>query len=415
MRYFFILGSNPSLSAAEILASAHHDPFSVTEIHRQALVFDGRDGVDTRALISRLGGTIKAGKLLDENFDFSEDAAIRLMSDSLMGRSTEGRLTFGFSVYVLEGDHPARKAAATAGKLKRAGMEVKRLLKEAGISSRWVRPVTGPALTSVQVEKNGMTADGIEFVLLIKQDKMMFGITDAVQHFEEYSLVDYGRPSRDPLQGMLPPKLARMMLNIANMQPGERVWDPFCGSGTVLTEALRLGVLDVAGSDINPNAIKGTLENVKWLKDRGLTPAGAQVTTFTSDARETPKEIALGSLDAIVTEPYLGPPRTGQESAGELRDRLDDLTKLYRESLLAWKPLLKRNAPIVMALPLYIFGLERLGIRTIDFADTGLRTEHMIPPMLAERMGIVETKNRGLTYGRNDQRVWREIVRFRVV
>jgi len=414
MRYFFILGSNPALSAAEILASAYHDPFAVTEIHKQALVFEGMEGVDTREFISRLGGTIKIGKLLTEYLDFDENEIIRLLSDSLLGRPNTGKLNFGFSVYVLESDNPARKAATIAGKLRRVGMEVKRILKEAGISSRWVRPTTGPTLTSVQVEKNGLVDDGVEFVILFKGVKMMLGVTDAVQHFEEFSEVDYGRPSRDPLQGMLPPKLARMMLNIANIQPGEKVWDPFCGSGTVVTEALRLGVLDVAGSDINPDAIKGTLDNVAWLKDRGLAPKEAQVTAFKSDAREVPREIRLGSLDAIVTEPYLGPPRNGYEPRRELENRLADLTDLYRAALLAWKPLLKPNAPVVMALPLYIVGLERIGIQTIDMVDTGFRTEHIIPPMLTERMSIQETKNRGLPYGRLDQKVWREIVRFRM-
>ncbi|MEA3249577.1 MAG: 50S ribosomal protein L11 methyltransferase [Patescibacteria group bacterium] len=414
MRYFFILGSNPSLSAAEILASAHHDPFAVVEIHKQAMVFEGREDVDTREFISRLGGTVKIGKLQEGEFAIDEKTVIRLMSEVLMGRSSEGKVNFGFSVYALEGDKPSRKAAAVAGKLKRAGMEVKRILKEAGIASRWVRPKTGSAITSVAVDKNGLTKDGIEFIILVKGDRMLFGITDAVQLFEEYSEVDYGRPSRDTLQGMLPPKLARMMLNIANIQPGEKVWDPFCGSGTVVTEALRLGVMNVSGSDVNPKAVNGTKENVAWLKERKLSPQAARVNIFQADARETPAEIGPGSLDAIVTEPYLGPPRTGREPKKELEKRIRELTKLYRDALVAMKPSLKPNGAIVMALPLYIVGLERLGIDVIDLTDTGFRTDHIIPPMLAKRMGIQETKNRGLPYGRNDQKVWREIVRFRV-
>ena len=39
--------------------------------------------------------------------------------------------------------------------------------------------------------------------------------------------------------GVLPPKLARMMINFTALRDGV-IWDPFCGSGTILIYQLSL-------------------------------------------------------------------------------------------------------------------------------------------------------------------------------
>gem|GEM_PF-213551 len=48
-------------------------------------------------------------------------------------------------------------------------------------------------------------------------------------------------------------------------QPGDRVLDPFCGSGTVVVEGRALG-REAIGSDLNPLAVE-----LSWLKSRGPT------------------------------------------------------------------------------------------------------------------------------------------------
>lgn len=53
-------------------------------------------------------------------------------------------------------------------------------------------------------------------------------------------------------------------------QPGARVLDPFCGSGTVVVEARALG-REALGSDLNPLAVE-----LSWLKSRGPTPKFSQ-------------------------------------------------------------------------------------------------------------------------------------------
>lgn len=55
-------------------------------------------------------------------------------------------------------------------------------------------------------------------------------------------------------KGKFNPQVARALLNIFGVKPGQVVLDPFCGSGTTLVESLQLGISAV-GTDINPLAV----------------------------------------------------------------------------------------------------------------------------------------------------------------
>lgn len=55
-------------------------------------------------------------------------------------------------------------------------------------------------------------------------------------------------------KGKFNPQVVRALLNMFQIEPGQRVFDPFCGSGTTLVECAHMGVLG-AGTDINPMAI----------------------------------------------------------------------------------------------------------------------------------------------------------------
>jgi len=421
MRYFFILGSNPVLSCAEIIALLDGRYFTVTEMYKQAVIVDavGDQTLDAKKLMDRLGGTVKIGTIMEEGEPFTPEELQNLMMAGLAQRvASVGNATFGLSVYSMMSEQPANHAAAVSMRYKDVGMNVKRRLKEAGCAARWVKAQTGPALSSASVGNNQLLRDGAEFVVLAKKDGYLFGRTDVIQPYEQFSEVDYGRPERDTVQGMLPPKLARVMINLIHVSREVKdvtIMDPFCGSGTILTEALQMGFQKLRGSDKNPVAVESTLKNIAWLKEKKIIAAeGEEVSVVTADARNLRQHVPLRSLDAIVSELYLGPPQRGGERRGDLQKSLSELTRLYYEALSSWRPLLKAGAPVVLALPVFIMGMERHGIVTKEFEGLGFTTESLLPAPILARMGTRETKNKGLLYGRNDQRVWREIVRFRM-
>ncbi len=81
----------------------------------------------------------------------------------------------------------------------------------------------------------------------------------------------------------LPVRTARAIVNIAVPDPGgARVIDPCCGIGTVLIEALSMGI-SIVGRDINPLVVRGARSNLAHFK--------------------LDTEVALGSI-ADVTEHY---------------------------------------------------------------------------------------------------------------
>lgn len=55
-------------------------------------------------------------------------------------------------------------------------------------------------------------------------------------------------------KGKFNPQVARALLNVLGVLPGQHVLDPFCGSGTTLVECAHLGAAGY-GADINPLAV----------------------------------------------------------------------------------------------------------------------------------------------------------------
>lgn len=55
-------------------------------------------------------------------------------------------------------------------------------------------------------------------------------------------------------KGKFNPQVAKAILNIFGIMPGQLALDPFCGSGTALVECAHLGVCSI-GTDINPLAV----------------------------------------------------------------------------------------------------------------------------------------------------------------
>lgn len=56
-------------------------------------------------------------------------------------------------------------------------------------------------------------------------------------------------------KGKFNPQVVQALLNIFNVNPRHLVLDPFCGSGTTITECAHRGILSI-GADINPLAVK---------------------------------------------------------------------------------------------------------------------------------------------------------------
>jgi tRNA (guanine10-N2)-dimethyltransferase len=139
-------------------------------------------------------------------------------------------------------------------------LTLKKSLRERG-SVRLITPKEGTAVTAAQLSANHVLRSGFELLVVIDGKRMILALTIGVQDIDWYNRRDYGRPARSAKVGMLPPKLAQVMVNTTK---ASTVYDPFCGTGVVLQEALLMGRLAV-GSDLSPEMVEASRRNLDWL------------------------------------------------------------------------------------------------------------------------------------------------------
>ncbi|MFA7088170.1 MAG: hypothetical protein WC146_02410, partial [Patescibacteria group bacterium] len=257
MKYYFVLGTNTALSVAELSAVLDLRNFKL--LAADFLIGEIDREINVEDLMKKLGGMIKIGCIVS---DIKSGDDSRLISEIFnvakkkQLKNAGGKFNFGISDY---GSRNFNK--------KDFGLKLKKYFSDAAISSRFVvsREKT---LSSVVVTQNKLLKNGIEIVLASDGDDILIGETLGVQMFKDLSLRDYGRPARDDLSGMLPPKLAQIMINLAQITDENAVIvDPFCGSGTVLSEAAVMGYKNLFGSDISFKAIEDSRRNISWVKE----------------------------------------------------------------------------------------------------------------------------------------------------
>ncbi|MEK7211830.1 MAG: hypothetical protein AAB731_04300, partial [Patescibacteria group bacterium] len=248
MKYFLILGKNKNLSLAEAMSLLSRRLRKVEFLYWDSfLIFEtsstsspsargSNPPVDDskkellKELWNEFGGAIKFGEIIGE---------VKNITDLNAGIFTphldkEKKNFFGISFYT--SPPPLGRGRRGGVDIFKLGMTLKRQFESADIKIRLVTSKE-ETLSSVVVKTNKLLTRGMEAVILDAGDKLFIGKTLAVQEFADYEFRDYGRPGRDPLSGMIPPKLAKMMLNLSGAEKDSVILDPFCGSGTIITEA----------------------------------------------------------------------------------------------------------------------------------------------------------------------------------
>ncbi|MFN3621579.1 MAG: hypothetical protein ACK4TI_01685, partial [Nitrososphaerales archaeon] len=99
------------------------------------------------------------------------------------------------------------------------------------VDSSWEYEVSSQLL-----QKERVLEEGFE-VVAVKLKDWRIGKTVAVVDHIGYRQRDLERPVQDPTITM-PPKLARILVNLTACEKGGTLLDPFCGLGTILGEAI---------------------------------------------------------------------------------------------------------------------------------------------------------------------------------
>ncbi len=424
MQYAFVLGRVYTLSLAELFSyfQTQNIELNIVDCSPEVLIVEVAEQLDVQKIQKALGGVVKILKIVDTKTKRELDSInfalqhyfkpSKLKTDFL--KNYKGKIQFGVSVYLLDSDVKA------FGEPKRLGMFIKRAMQDSGSSIRLVLPeFNSLALASVVVTKNLLLDKGAEICVIAGHTQVYVAKTLVVQDFEDYGRRDYQRPIRDDKQGMIPPKVAQIMLNFAESKPGETMLDPFCGIGTIVQEGVLLGYR-MLGSDINANAIAGSEKNLEWFRNRyKIAPGKFHVETsdamVVSNLVEKLKKIgSFPSIAGVVTEGYLGPMYTKFPAQPEIDKNFKELEELYTKSFKDFLKFLPKGGRVVLCLPSYKHSRGYTGFPNLDFiTKLGYNTVDLIPSILAESMPFLKlTDRKTAIYDRKDQIVAREIVIF---
>jgi tRNA G10 N-methylase Trm11 len=186
------------------------------------------------------------------------------------------------------------------------GSTIKHELREKNVKASFMgfsRDRHQPQLIHIEVLKKGMVENKSEALLCIGKEQTWLATTTSVHNPFEFQKRDLDKPRQRRIFAM-PPRLARIMVNLSFCTGGKVLLDPFCGVGTILLEAL-LAEATVVGLDLNNWCVEAAKMNLKWLStEYGLRDAKFRI--LRGDALDMVKKIGQG-VDCVVTEPDLGP------------------------------------------------------------------------------------------------------------
>ncbi len=415
MIYALILGRVYTLSLAEIVSvlSSQKIASKILEASPEAVIIETEEQLNSEKLQKELGGTIQIVKIIDvlkkrekDSINFALQnyfTPSKLKKDYFKDYS--GKKQFGVSVFLLD------RRIQAFGEPRRLGMFIKKGLQNQGISLRAVLPeYNALSLSSVAICKNQILQKGASICAIASLNHVYVGKTVAVQDFEDYGRRDYQRPVRDERQGMIPPKVAQIMVNLAGLTKNKCILDPFCGSGTILQEAILLGQ-KAYGSDISKMAIRGAEANLEWFRNRYKIAPG-KYALQTGDAAEVSQAFPDNKFDAIITEGYLGQPYSELPKMSEINANFEQIEQIWAKSLEEFRKILEKGSKIVFSLPAYKKGLkEYIKMPKIDFiADFGYTITDLFPAAVRNIAPFIrETERSSIIYDRKDQIVAREI------
>ncbi len=319
--YLFVLGRNPILSRTELLPFGEELLFAED---KSLMLMDNVKFENPRnlpksseqILLDRLGGTIRMGEVLGE-FK-SEKEVLSEILHVVQNDKPEGKIHLGVSAWGCGNTF-----------LRHFLPEVKNALRDQHNLNCRIVNAPGQNLDSGKIFGEKLLKKGFEFLVWKRENSFLLAKTVANQNLRNYVLRDREKDFRDARMGMLPPKLAQILLNIANPRWEDSVIDPFCGSGTVNIEAAITGFRTI-GSDLDEKRTQKAKENFEQMSDKFRYDINSGE-FFAGDATKFPIEKARG---VIVTEGFLGDVFEKHATEVSIRNEEQTILRLW-EKLIA--------------------------------------------------------------------------------
>ncbi len=363
-----LLGRQPALGIAEL--ERVFGPNAV-DIFTPDAVTVATDTLD----VTRLGGATKVGVVIAElRGDWRQVSQKVISHYQQQWSDREGKITLGISAYGFP---------ITSRDVQKTGIILKQKLKQSNVSLRLI-PNQEIALSTATSHHNklGLSDNKVELLVIRgKGGKVIVAESTGSQNITAYAKRDQGRPKRDAFVGMLPPKLAQIMINLAYessvaTKSSPTLLDPFCGTGVLLQEAALLGY-NVYGTDLSDKMIDYSGVNLDWLKQTHHTDFASIL--HQGDAMTT---LWQQPVDVVAGETYLGQPFSAPPSPSKLREVRGNCDHIISTFLRNLAPQLSSGTPLCLAIPAWkdtaghfthlplTSKLEEFGFETVQFKNT---------------------------------------------
>lgn len=303
--------------------------------------------------IEQLGGTIKAGHVVLDlhNSDWRKSSMELVKTYYAKWSSVSGKITLGISTYGF---------TISPRDVQRTGLILKSQLKTRGVSLRLV-PNEQTALGTATSHHNklGLSPNKVELIVVRGHGgRVIVAESTGSQNITSLARRDQGRPARDAFVGMLPPKLAQIMINLAQPQLLKTddytptLLDPFCGTGVVLQEAALMGIRPY-GTDISEKMVRYSRENIEWLQEKFSTH-----TAYTIHEADAMSAVWQQPIDAVVCETYLGQPFSAPPSPEKLEQVVGNCNHIISTFLKNIGTQLRQGTILCIAIPAWNDGNE---------------------------------------------------------
>jgi tRNA G10 N-methylase Trm11 len=360
----FIPGKNWILSLAELVSflEARKTKFEVYSFSKDFFVIRVAED-ENSVTIADLGGFIKIGnetsafstenvkkaflqKSKEAQEQISRDVAASSLINGILEKAS-GKTVFGVSVYCAE------KSLRPVSRIMQrfVGSAVKRELAGYGKKSKFMgfsKDRKFPQLSHIEVLKKNLVENRAEILFCVGKEQTSVATTIAVHNPFEFQKRDVGKPVQRKIFA-IPPRLARIMINMAACTEGKVLLDPFCGVGTILQEAL-LSKAKAIGVDINRWCVEAATRNLEWLKDEYALES-AEYRVLQGDVHRLSEKIGWNQVDCIATEPDLGPALRQIPTTSYAMRIVEKLEPLYYGLLEEAYKVLKTDGRLVFASP----------------------------------------------------------------
>jgi tRNA G10 N-methylase Trm11 len=404
----FVLGRQPEIGLAELRAVFGKAELVLPQI---ALV-----STEETPNIDRLGSVRKVGQIIYDDTGDPHDFLLDKLKEL-----PSGKITLGISCY---------GSVASAASANKMAVSLKKQLNR----SVRVLPNSEAEISDAAAlgNKLGSSPNKIELLTVRVGRRLIVAELIGVQDINAYTLRDRGRPKRDARVGMLPPKLAQIMINLARgattggwtssnvprlapnretvvdeakrgdngligrMSSPTVLLDPFCGTGVVLQEAALMG-FDTFGTDLEPRMIDFTKANLTWLQKTHRLDFGVKLEV--GDATNYTWTLPI---DLVATETYLGQPYSTAPPSEKLQHNITTCNTIISKFLTNLATQIASGTGLCIAVPCWF-----LNNKTYHLPLT-----HQLATFDYEQIFYTDSQ-KPLIYRRENQIVGRELLILR--